>query len=53
MTKSMHVINSGGAIPASALMPLYATKASLVSNWIQRLKLVWKAEQALSAGMAQ
>jgi len=30
MTKSMQAINSGGTIPASALLPLYATKASLV-----------------------
>ena len=30
MTKSMQAINNGGVIPASAQMPLYATKASLV-----------------------
>ena len=30
MAKSMQAINSGGSIPASALMPYYATKATLV-----------------------
>lgn len=53
VAKSMQAINSGGVIPASAQMPLYAAKASLVLEEVvshNEIKMKKMAEKLVALG---